>query len=152
MIAADKNKDAALAKQCLAWILKAEQQFGKQLNYGHFIGDALARLEFALLQQSGVARRARAFGDVVGVTVDRSHCRCDLVVANPNDTRRTLADDLDCVRVGHPAGHAIREGVGRWSFDEGAGFEGRRHSVGAIGHHADHFGRQAQHVAHADHA
>ncbi len=45
MIAADKNKDAELAKRATAWIRAAEQQFGEKADYASFRGDVLRKLE-----------------------------------------------------------------------------------------------------------
>ncbi|MBW3541976.1 MAG: tetratricopeptide repeat protein, partial [Planctomycetes bacterium] len=45
MLAADRNADAALAQQSLAWILKCQQQHGRHPNYASYIGDVLVKLK-----------------------------------------------------------------------------------------------------------
>jgi TolA-binding protein len=44
-VAADKNKDKALAIKALAWAKKQEQKFGQNVYAASFIGDVLKRLE-----------------------------------------------------------------------------------------------------------
>lgn len=52
LVAADKNKDKALALQALAWIKKHDAKFGQTVYAASFIGDVLKRLE---LEKEAVA-------------------------------------------------------------------------------------------------
>jgi TolA-binding protein len=52
MIAADRSNDAGLAKNALAWILKATEKFGPEPTYASSIGDTLAKF---MLEQEAIA-------------------------------------------------------------------------------------------------
>ena len=70
MIAADNNKDAALARQALNWIMQSEQAFGKKIGYAYQIGDFLLKYE---LENEAVAYW-QAHVDLDGNNVDCRHC------------------------------------------------------------------------------
>ena len=74
---------------------------------GEHGADHLALVLRALLQRGGKTGRAGTFGHVVGVREDRAHGLGHLGVVDLHDMVDMGAQDVQRVRLGHAAGHAV---------------------------------------------